>query len=48
VNVSLPSAVVGALDNAANVLGISLETLVAGIITQGHGPGAGHKSGRIE
>ena len=33
VTVRLPSAVVGALENAADVIGISLETLVAQIIT---------------
>jgi len=36
----LPSAVVGALENAAAVLGVSLESLVVLIIAQGHGPGA--------
>ncbi|MGP8182378.1 MAG: hypothetical protein ACLP1E_16650 [Acidimicrobiales bacterium] len=45
---NLPSAVVGALENAATVLGVSLETLVVRIITQGHGPGAGDGSGCIE
>jgi hypothetical protein len=48
VKVTLPSAVVGALENAAAVLGVSLETLIIRIITQGHGPGAGDGSGRIE
>jgi hypothetical protein len=38
VKVILPSAVVGALENAAAVLGVSLETLVVRIITQGHAP----------
>jgi hypothetical protein len=38
VKVSLPIAVVGALENAARVLGVSVETLVAQIITQGHSP----------
>jgi hypothetical protein len=48
VKVSLPSAVVGALENAAAVLGVSLEALVVRIITQGHGPDAGDESGCIE
>jgi len=34
--VTLPSAVVGALENAAAVLGVSLETLLVQIITRGH------------
>ena len=38
VKVTLPSALVGALENAAAVLGVSLETLVVRIITQGHAP----------
>ena len=37
VKVSVPSAVVGALENAAAVLGVSLEALVVRIITQGRG-----------
>jgi hypothetical protein len=37
VKVSLPNAVVGALENAAAVLGVSLEALVVRIITQGRG-----------
>jgi len=36
VKVTLPSAVVGALENAAAVLGVSLETLLVQIITRGH------------
>jgi hypothetical protein len=48
VKVTWPSAVVGALENAAKVLGVSLETLVVRIITQGHGPGAGDGPGCIE
>jgi hypothetical protein len=48
VNVSLPSAVAGALENAARVLGVSLERLVVLVITQGLGPGAGDESGCIE
>jgi hypothetical protein len=48
VRVSLPSDVVGALENAARVLGVSLERLVILIITQGLGPGAGDESGRNE
>ena len=48
VKANLPSAVVGALENAATVPGVSLETLVVRIITQGHGPGAGDGSGCIE
>jgi hypothetical protein len=48
VKVSLPSAVVGALENAATVLGVSLERLGVPIITQGLGPGAEDESGCIE
>ena len=48
VHVSLPSAVVGALENAARVLGVSLEALVVRTITQGLGAGAGDESGCIE
>jgi hypothetical protein len=48
VKVSLPSAVVGALENAAAVLGVSLETLVVRIITQDRSPGAGDGTARIE
>ena len=45
VKVSLPSAVVGALENAASVFGIPLETLVAQIATQGREPSADNDSG---
>jgi hypothetical protein len=48
VNVSLPSAVAETLENAARVLGVSLERLVVLVITQGLGPGAGDESGCIE
>ena len=48
VKVTLPSAVVGALENAAAVLGISLETLVVQIITQGRSPAEEDGSGRKE
>ena len=47
-NVSLPSAVAETLENAARVLGVSLERLVVLVITQGLGPGAGDESGCIE
>jgi len=43
--VSLPSAFVGALENAASVFGIPLETLVARIVTQGREPSADNDSG---
>jgi hypothetical protein len=46
VKVSLPSAVVGALENAASVFGIPLETLVVQIVTQGREPSAANDSGR--
>ena len=42
---SLPSAFVGALENAASVFGIPLETLVARIVTQGREPSADNDSG---
>jgi hypothetical protein len=48
VKVTLPSAVVGALENAAAVLGVSLETLVVQIITQGRSPAEEDGSGRKE
>ena len=44
VTVSLPSAVVGAVENAAGVLGVSLERLVVLIVTQGHGLAADESS----
>ena len=42
---TLPSAVVGVLENAASVFGIPLETLVAQIVTQGREPSADIDSG---
>ena len=48
VKVTLPSAVVGALENAATVLGVSLETLVAQIITRPDGGAADEDLGRGE
>ena len=45
VKVNLPSAVVRALENAASVFGIPLETLVAQIVTQGREPSADNDSG---
>lgn len=44
----MPSAVVGALENAATVLGVSLETLVAQIITRPDGGAADEDLGRGE
>jgi len=49
VEVRLPSAVAGALENAAAFFGISLEALVVQIVTQGRGgPAADKDSGREE
>jgi hypothetical protein len=48
VKVSLPSAVAGALGNAASMFGVSLETLVVRIIKQGRGAAADDKSDRGE
>jgi hypothetical protein len=45
VTVSLPSAVAGALENAADVFGVSIETLLFRIITQGGGLAAHEDSG---
>jgi hypothetical protein len=48
VKVTLPSAVVGALENAAAVLGVSLETLLGKIITRPAGDAANEDLGRGE
>ena len=48
VKVSLPSAVVGALENAATVLGVSLDTLFAQIITRPDGGAADEDLSRGE
>ena len=48
VKVSLPNAVVGALENAATVLGVSLDTLFAQIITRPDGGAADEDLSRGE
>jgi hypothetical protein len=48
IRVRLPNAILGALENAAATMGISPETLVVRIITQGRGRVADENSGFTE